>query len=154
MERSRSTHSPKPPPTRVLPYRSVDDRIEGVVITFMDIDARKRANDILRISEERLRRMVNVDVVGVLIFDENGTLIDCNDAFLKMTGYSQMEVKAKQLNWRTMTPPEYIPASEEQMRKMAENGRIGPYEKEYFLKGGSRSWMMFGHMPDNMTEIA
>ena len=51
--------------TRILPYRSTDDRIEGVVTTFVDIDAPKRTEQSLRRSEERLRRMLNVDVVGV-----------------------------------------------------------------------------------------
>ena len=31
--------------TRVLPYRSTDDRIEGVVITFVDITPRKKAEE-------------------------------------------------------------------------------------------------------------
>jgi two-component system CheB/CheR fusion protein len=41
--------------TRVLPYRSTDDRIEGVVITFIDISSRKKAEMALRESEEALR---------------------------------------------------------------------------------------------------
>ncbi|HEV7282089.1 MAG TPA: CheR family methyltransferase [Pirellulaceae bacterium] len=41
--------------SRILPYRGVDDRIEGVVITLIDITALKHAEDSLRESEERLR---------------------------------------------------------------------------------------------------
>ena len=74
---------------RVLPYRSTEDRIEGVVITFIDIDSRKKAEEAVRASEQRLRRMMNVDGVGVLIFDQSGTLIDCNDAYLKISGFSK-----------------------------------------------------------------
>jgi two-component system CheB/CheR fusion protein len=37
---------------RVLPYRTVDDRIEGVVITFVDITERKRAHDVLATAGE------------------------------------------------------------------------------------------------------
>lgn len=40
--------------TRVLPYRSAEDRIEGVVITFIDITTQKSAEFALRDSEERL----------------------------------------------------------------------------------------------------
>src|SRR3954447_6029332 len=32
--------------------------------------------------------------------------------------------------------------TEEQMQKLAATGRIGPYEKEYLLKDGSRRWML------------
>jgi two-component system CheB/CheR fusion protein len=129
--------------TRVLPYRSTDDRIEGVVITFIDITTRKVAEEALRVSKERLQRMINVDAVGVLIFDESGALIDSNDAFLKFCGYSREEVASKKLTWRTLTPPEHIEISEEQIKILADTGRIGPYEKECFCKDGSRTWMVF-----------
>ncbi|HEY6988925.1 MAG TPA: ATP-binding protein [Bryobacteraceae bacterium] len=129
--------------TRVLPYRSTSDRIEGIVITFIDITTRKNAAEALRMSEERLRRIINVDAVGVLIFDQLGTLIESNDTFLKMCGYSRDDVASKKLTWRTLTPPEYIKISEEQLEVLAETGHIGPYEKEYFRKDGLRSWMVF-----------
>jgi PAS domain S-box-containing protein len=40
---------------RLLPYRTLDDRIDGVVLTFVDITQRKKAEDALRTNEERLR---------------------------------------------------------------------------------------------------
>jgi PAS domain S-box-containing protein len=40
--------------TRVLPYRSADDRIEGVVITFTDITSRRNAEEAAHASEQRL----------------------------------------------------------------------------------------------------
>ena len=41
---------------RVRPYRSTEDRIEGVVITFIDIDTRKRIEEALKIANEALVR--------------------------------------------------------------------------------------------------
>lgn len=129
--------------TRLLPYRSTDDRILGVVITFVDITARKNAEETLRISEERLRRMINVDVVGVLLFDSHGTLIDSNEAFREMSGYTREEIASKTITWRTLTAPEYVSISEQQLASYERTGRIGPYEKEYIKKDGSRSWLLF-----------
>jgi two-component system CheB/CheR fusion protein len=129
---------------RVLPYHSAEGHIEGVVITFFDITSRRLAEDALRLNEERLRRMFNVDVLGVTTFDQStGTLLDCNEAFLKMSGYTRAEVASKRLNWRTFTPPEYIALSEQQLEKLALTSRIGPYEKEHLRKDGSRAWMVF-----------
>lgn len=98
---------------------------------------------VLQAKEERLRRLFNIQVAGVLVFDATGTLIDANDAFLRMTGYSREEVAARALTWRGMTPPEYVAESERQLGLLAATGQIGPYEKEYFCKSGSRSWMLF-----------
>jgi two-component system CheB/CheR fusion protein len=44
--------------TRILPYRTMDDRIIGVVLNFLDISARKRAESALHQSEERLRKIL------------------------------------------------------------------------------------------------
>jgi two-component system CheB/CheR fusion protein len=129
--------------TRLLPYRSTEDRIDGVVITFIDIDARKKAEETVTAGADRLRRMINVDVVGVLIFDQSGTLIEANETFQKMSGYSKDEISSGTVTWRTMTPPEYIAVSEQQAQHLAATGRAGPYEKECVRKDGSRWWMIF-----------
>ena len=60
-----------------------------------------------------------------------------------MFGYTRAEVEAGALTWRDLTPPEYVAISEEQLAGFAVTGRIGPYEKEYLRKDGSRSWMVF-----------
>ena len=44
--------------TRLKPYRTVEDKIDGVVVTFVDIGERRRAEDALRDSESRMRIMV------------------------------------------------------------------------------------------------
>ena len=86
--------------------------------------------------------------------DLKGRITYANDVFLRMTGYSRDELNARELTWRRMTPPEWVEVSETQMQKLAETGRIGPYEKEYILKDGSRSWMMFaGRQLDASTVV-
>ena len=62
-----------------------------------DITERNRAGAAVRKSEERLRRVLETDAVGVLFFDEAGTLIDANEVFLRMTGYTRREVEAREL---------------------------------------------------------
>jgi PAS domain S-box-containing protein len=121
-------------------------------LRFSELAARQTADairarflhDELEASRERLRRVLETDAVGVIFFDEgSGTLIDANDVFLRMTGYSREEVKGRLLTWRDMTPPEWVRTSEEQMALLEQTGRLGPYEKEYVLKDGSRAWLMF-----------
>jgi len=54
-----------------------------------------------------------------------------------MTGYSRDEVHRGELTWRTMTPAGWVADSEEQMKRLAATGRIGPYVKEYRLNDGT-----------------
>jgi two-component system, chemotaxis family, CheB/CheR fusion protein len=129
--------------TRIRPYRNNEDRIDGLVATFVDISERKAAEEALRRSEERLRKMVNVEGVGVLTFDAAGTLLDANDAFLRVSHYDRREIEAGAITWRMLSPPEYIEESDRQLARMADTGRIGPYEKPFLCRNGTRSWMMF-----------
>jgi two-component system CheB/CheR fusion protein len=129
--------------TRVLPYRTSEDRIQGVVITFIEINSLKQSQENLRQSEQRLRKILDIDEVGVLFFDPQGKLMDANRAFLKLTGYTREDVESGRMSWRAMTPPEYVLTSEQQLDMLKRTGHIGPYEKEYLRKDGSRMWMMF-----------
>lgn len=63
--------------TRVLPYRSTDDRIDGVVITFVDITRRLRTEEALRTSERRLRLSLDATAMGTWTWnptDTSGTI--------------------------------------------------------------------------------
>jgi PAS domain S-box-containing protein len=104
---------------------------------------RDQSEQALRASEQRLQRVIETDAVGMIFFDHSGTIVDANDVFLNMMGYTRAEVGRRELTWRRLTPAEWIGVSEEQMQKLAATGRIGPYEKEYLLKDGSRRWMLF-----------
>jgi PAS domain S-box-containing protein len=123
-----------------------------VLAVVRDITERKRSEEALRRSETRLRQVLATETVGVLFLDKDGTIIDSNTAFLRMTGYSRAEVDAHELTWRKLTPPEWVAVTEEQMGKLEASGLIEPYEKEYLRKDGSRCWMLFtGRMLDDGT---
>ena len=123
--------------------RTVAEVVLFIVIVWWAARGLRQAEAALRGSEKRLRKMIDTEVVGVLFFDRTGTVIDCNNAFLSMTGYSREQIASRSLHWRAMTPPEHVEISERQMEQFARTGRIGPYEKEYFRKDGSRFWMVF-----------
>lgn len=128
---------------RVLPYRSVDNYISGAVVTFTDLTAAHKAEAASGQSQQRLQRVLETDAVGVIFFDYDGFLLDANDVFLKMSGYSRLQVDRRELDLRQLTPKEYLADSEMQMEALRSNGKIGPYEKEYILADGGRKWMLF-----------
>jgi two-component system CheB/CheR fusion protein len=80
---------------RVRPYRTMDDRIDGIVITFVDITARLGAERQLRESEAQYRRLFDSIDEGFcvidVIFDEQERpcdyrFIDVNEGFERQTG--------------------------------------------------------------------
>jgi PAS domain S-box-containing protein len=78
------------------------DRLIGF---FADISDLKQAQEDPRNANDRLNRALEVEAVGVLFFETDGTLIGANEAFLQMTGNDRNEVDRRRFNWRTMTPP-------------------------------------------------
>ncbi len=121
---------------------SSDQKIYTVILR--DIAARQQAEQALRESHARLQRVLEVETVGVMFWDlATGQLTDANDAFLNMMGYSRRDVEARELTWQKLTPPEYIEVSLAEVRKFQLTGRVGPYEKEYFRKDGTRQWLVF-----------
>jgi len=80
---------------RVLPYRTAEDHINGVVITFIDMTTRKLAEEKLRYSEEKYRTVLATIEDGFCIvdvmFDGQGRVVDylfleANASFLRHAG--------------------------------------------------------------------
>jgi diguanylate cyclase (GGDEF)-like protein/PAS domain S-box-containing protein len=60
-----------------------------------DITKRKRAEEALRMSEERFRKIFDESPIGVGLSAVDGGWVHINPAFCRMLGYSQEELKAK-----------------------------------------------------------
>lgn len=128
---------------RVLPYRTAEDHINGVVITFIDISSRKQAEEALRLSKERMEKAFSIETVGITYFRATGEITGANDAFLQMCGYSREDVNMGRLRWDEMTPAGFLNDSRQKMEQFKATGRITPYEKQYIRKDGSKFWALF-----------
>jgi PAS domain S-box-containing protein len=109
-------------------------RIYGI---FQDITDRKR-------TEARFRRLIDSNVQGVLFWTKGGEILEANDGFLRMVGYTQDDVKSGRLSWKTITPPEYDAIDARALAEIAIHGVCSPYEKEYIHKDGHRVSVLLG----------
>jgi len=98
----------------------------------------------VRDSHSRIRRLVESNIIGIFFWDFNGHIIDANDAFLEMVGYSRQELLAGEVNWSRMTPPEYWELHEKKARDVRATRAVSNYEKEYIRKDGSRVPVLIG----------
>jgi PAS domain S-box-containing protein len=85
-----------------------------------------------------LSRVLEISTVGVIFFDPGGDIMEANEAFLSMSGFTQDDVRAGLLRWDRLTPPEWMAASLQAIHQLKTFGSTVPYEKEYFRKDGTR----------------
>jgi len=88
--------------------------------------------------EARIRRLVDSNIVGIVIWDVQGRIIEANQAFLDIVGYAPEDLVSGRLQWRELTPAEWREADDQALAELEAAGTVRPREKEYFRKDGSR----------------
>jgi two-component system sensor histidine kinase/response regulator len=111
---------------------------------FWDVTPRFQAEEAQRRSDARFRRLVESDIIGVMICSLSGRIYEANDAFLKLTGYTRDDLTNNRLNWGAMTPPEHLEKDEAAISQLLEHGTAIPWEKEYIRKDGRRVPVLLG----------
>jgi PAS domain S-box-containing protein len=116
---------------------------------------RRKAQEALQKSETRFRRLVDSPMVGVVQEHADGRLLDANDVFLKMVGYTRQDLEAGRMKWMDMTPSEFRAQSERFISEVARGMVRAPIEKAYIRKDGSRVPALVGGAPvgDSLQEV-
>src|SRR5205085_5425808 len=87
--------------------------------------------------DTQFQALYTSSIIGILRADGE-RILDANDAFLAMVGYSREEMEAGELHWRLMTPPEYEERDTRALQELNAAGSCTPFEKEYIRKDGTR----------------
>lgn len=130
--------------TRMVPELSLDGTVESVLCIGRDVTEYKLAEQALKESESRFKRLVESNVIGCMFWDENGNIFDANDAFLQIVGYTREDLRSGKVNWKNMTPVEHLPGSKKAIAQMKQVGAADPLEKEYIRSDGSRVPILLG----------
>ena len=88
--------------------------------------------------EAKVRRLVDSNIIGIYIWDFQGRIIDANEAFLEMVGYSREDLISGRVYYPELTPSEWNDVSERERAAVKTAGTSKVFEKEYLRKDGSR----------------
>jgi PAS domain S-box-containing protein len=108
----------------------------------------------LRERELRFRRLFELGVGGVNIWDAAGNFKEANAAFLRMLGYTRAEMLAGSLNWETITPLDRLVPDIEDRAQLCSTGFLPIREREFVHKDGRHISTLVGSASlDGTTEF-
>lgn len=114
---------------RIIPYRTYDDHIEGVVITFNDVTALKLAS----LQANLLATVLRTTGDAVIVHDLHGQITHWNRGAEKLYGYTESE--ARTMNMREIIPKDQRGDYFEVVERVRSGERVDSWETQRVAKG-------------------
>jgi PAS domain S-box-containing protein len=108
-----------------------------------ELARREREENGQRLRLAALSHLSESTVIGFVTGNEQ-RILETNEVFLRMLGYEQEDFGQEGLDWRAMTPPEYLSLDDRAIQEMLATGSSTPFEKEYWHRDGSRVPVLIG----------
>ncbi|MGJ0509605.1 MAG: ATP-binding protein [Methylocystis sp.] len=122
--------------TRINPYRSSADQIQGVVITFVEITKLKNAEIATRNSEENFRALVAASAQMVWTTDADGNVIEDSPSWRAFTGQSFEQFRG--CGWADVVHPDDREATIKSWRNSISTQ--APFEAEFRVRHARGGW--------------
>jgi PAS domain S-box-containing protein len=94
--------------------------------------------------EARVRRLIDSNIIGILVWNADSVVLEANEAFLQIIGYERGDLVSNHATLPALTPPEWREANAQRLIEVKQNGRVQPFEQELFRKDGSRVSVLIG----------
>ena len=107
--------------------------------TVTDISSRRQIEEALRVSEKRYRTLFERNLAGVYRSTLDGRILDCNESFARIFGYTSREEVLQQAAWDLYLKPEDRQAA---VAKLLERQNLTNYEICLRRKDGSSVWVL------------
>lgn len=120
---------------RLRPFRTITNVIDGLVITFEDITARKKAMIELQKSEDAFRSYFDLGLIGMAVTSVDKSWVRVNNKLCEIIGYSEEELI--KLTWSDITHPDDVKEDLIQFNRVLAGETEGYFlEKRFIRKDG------------------
>jgi PAS domain S-box-containing protein len=95
--------------------------------------------------EAQVRRLIDANIVGIFIWHADGRVLDANEEFLRIIGYSREDLVSARLRWTDFTLPEWREVDLRLLEDLRQGGEQKmTEEREYVRKDGTRVPVLTG----------
>lgn len=120
-----------------VPYRMVG--------SILDISVLADTETKLSSTERKFRKIFDSNVIGMMFSNvDSGRIETANRSFLEMLGYTTEDFEQGSINWRKLTPDEFMPISNISAELLKSKGFCPPFEKQYVTKSGKKLDVLIG----------
>jgi PAS domain S-box-containing protein len=95
--------------------------------------------------ESRIRRLVDANIIGIIILNLQGQVLEANEAFLRIVGYDREDLVSRRVSWTDLTGRDGRDLDQQPLApalKMTD--RLQPFEKDLIRKDGRRVPVLIG----------
>lgn len=111
------------------------ERVESIVAVFHDITERRQ-------TEQRFRRLMESNIVGIALWNSRHEITEANEAFLRILGRSAAELDGLRLE--DLAAPGSAEIAERAFAEIREHGVCDPFQCEYVSAAGARIPVIVG----------
>lgn len=122
---------------RILPYRTTDNRIEGAVVNFINIDKIKQAEKALAEATEvqRLAAVMRDAYDAIILQDLKGTILAWNPSAERIYGWSEAEALTKNIS--ALIPEDLRTEDITRLQRASKQKALEPYRTKRIAKDKS-----------------
>src|SRR5215471_18219392 len=85
--------------------------------------------------ESRIRRLVDANIIGIIIWDPHGRVLEANDAFLRIVGYDREDLVSRRVSWIDLAPLVWRDREQQQpVPELKMSPSLQPFEKDLLRK--------------------
>lgn len=89
-------------------------------------------------TDKVVRHIFESDLISLCISRNDGQVIEANNCYLRLLGFTREQMLAGQINWKNFTDPNYHDRSLAAAKELQDNGFTLPFEKDYITSSGKR----------------
>lgn len=127
---------------RIVPYRTMENAIEGVIVTFIDISKLKGSQKRVSQLSQRLEKALEVGNMTWWEWDYEKNQVNCGKLKYSLLGYQKDEICNKVECWTSMIHPEDYDEAMEAMRDHL-TGKKEIYEATYRIRHKNGTYLHF-----------